>query len=105
MDMDNLKKELTEGIKEMKISDDELESISGGFKETASLPTKGMNIKCPQCPNTKNFGNALFDQKIGSVEYHCNECGTDFVCYDGQVVLKNNWISLCNSKKYKYAFA
>ena len=105
MDMDNLKNELKDGINELKISDDELESINGGFKETASLPTKGMNIKCPKCGNSTSFGNALFDKKIGSVEYHCGSCGTDFICYDGQVVLKNNWISLCNTKKYSYPFA
>ena len=105
MDMSTLKEELKNEIKDMKISDDELESINGGFKETASLPTKGMNIKCPICGNSKSFGNALFDQKVGSVEYHCNECGQDFVCYDNQVVLKNNCIALCNKKKYAYPFA
>ena len=105
MDMENLKEELKNEINGMKITDEELESVNGGFKETASLPTKGMNIKCPVCGNSKNFGNALFDQKVGSVEYHCNDCGQDFVCYERQVILKNNWIGLCNKKNYSYPFA
>ena len=88
-----------------KMRDNELENIAGGFRETGNVPTQGMNIVCPKCKSGDNIrGGALFDNKMGSVEYSCG-CGTDFVCYDGQVILKSKWIKLCNAKKYHYPFA
>lgn len=91
----------------MKMRDDELENISGGFEEkNKALDTYGMEIKCPSCGNTKKerFSPVAFkDPKTGSVEYRCN-CGCAFVCYEKQVILKQDWIDKCKEKKYTYPF-
>lgn len=92
----------------LKLSDDELEDIAGGFKETSKgLATFGFNIKCPSCGATSASSfdaGAWQDKKMKSVEYHCN-CGCQFVCYDGYVIKKADWLNLCNKKGYKYPFA
>ncbi|MCR5627642.1 MAG: hypothetical protein K6F99_10000 [Lachnospiraceae bacterium] len=92
---------------EKKIDIKELEAISGGFTEQAPIATKGKNIKCPNWQSEKKSSfadQAKVDPKTGSVEYHCNQCGTDFVCYENNVILKQNWIALCNKKGYKYPY-
>ena len=91
-----------------KLSDDELDDISGGFTETnKGLATFGYNIKCPNCGATAATAfeaGAWQDKKMKSVEYHCG-CGCKFVCYDGYVIKKDRWVNLCNQKGYKYPFA
>ncbi|MCR4891099.1 MAG: hypothetical protein K5989_02800 [Lachnospiraceae bacterium] len=90
------------------LTDDQLEHINGGFGELASGGTKGMNIVCPSCAasNKSDFSNkVLKDAKTGSLEYKCNKCNTSFICYDGYVILKSDWINLCNKKGHKYPFA
>ena len=86
-----------------------MEQVSGGFRENNSkLGTAGMSIRCPACgaSSAENFrGSVLQDPKTGSVEYHCNQCGTDFICYDGYVVKKKDWISMCKKKNHAYPFS
>ena len=97
-----------EETKAAKLSDDELDGVSGGFTETnKGLSTFGYNIKCPSCGSTagSNFeAGAWQDKKMKSVEYHCL-CGCKFICYDGYVIQKDRWVNLCNQKGYKYPFA
>ena len=90
------------------LNEEELNRVSGGFMETnTALATAGMNIKCPSCGNIAKGGFAkqvLHDKKMGSVEYKCS-CGESFVCYDGMVIRKNDWIGMCGKKGYSYPFA
>ena len=91
----------------MAINEKELEQVSGGFSETnKGLPTQGMNIVCPKChsSNAASFSQAaLYDRNIGSVEYKC-KCGCSFVCYQGQVLMKKDWLALCSAKGISYGF-
>ena len=93
---------------EKKLSEEELLEVAGGFTETnRGLSTFGYEIKCPDCGamSADSFeAGAWQDKKMNSVEYHCN-CGCRFVCYDGYVIKKDNWINLCNKKGYRYPFA
>lgn len=90
-----------------KLNMNDLEKINGGFKEeNKGLPTYGKEIVCPKCKSKlpASFVNgALYDPKIGSVEYTCH-CGCSFVCYQDQVILKNDWLSLCKDKGISYVF-
>ena len=82
--------------------------MAGGFAETnKGLATYGYTIKCPGCgaAAASDFAaGAWQDKKLGSVEYHCSSCGTEFVCYDGYVVFKDAWVELCGRKGYEYPF-
>jgi len=93
--------------KRVNLPDEELNEVVGGFRESnKTLSTYGMNIVCPVCKSSdaSHFSNAaLKDSKTGSVEYHCS-CGTAFVCYSGQVILKAEWIKMCKDKGYNYPF-
>ena len=85
----------------------ELDHVVGGFAEASEgLPTAGMEIVCPRCYNdNKNYfaQSALYDPQIGSVEYRCS-CGCKFVCYEGQVILRDKWDALCDRKGIHYVF-
>jgi DNA-directed RNA polymerase subunit M/transcription elongation factor TFIIS len=91
----------------MKLDDKELDSINGGFSEqNKRLPTAGMRIVCPKCHSKRAAAfskSALFDPELKSVEYRC-KCGCSFVCFGGNVFLKDDWLSLCKSKGLKYSF-
>ncbi len=94
-------------IKKLKIPDDDLLDVVGGFKEEANLPTRGMNICCPnprcRASSRDSFDKYTFwDARTNSVEYHCKDCGTSFVCYDKGVILKADWIKLCDKNNYVY---
>ncbi len=85
-----------------KILDEELEHVSGGFMETQDVPTKGLNIICPQCNNDLYILDGLYyDKTTGSVEYRCKIHGS-FVCYDKNVVNPKDWKNLCDEKGIKY---
>lgn len=90
-----------------KLNLDSLDDVVGGFSEqNPGLPTKGMNIKCPRCHSdgAKSFAEgALYDPNIGSVEYKC-KCGCQFVCMHGKVILKDDFLDLCNKKGITYTF-
>ena len=89
------------------MSDEELSGVTGGFGElNSALPTSGYEIICPRCGNSKSGGfssSVKYDKRTGSVEYSCN-CGCDFICYEESVILKADWVSLCNKKEYKYPY-
>lgn len=91
----------------MKLDDKALDSISGGFSEqNKGLPTAGMRIECPNCHSkrARSFAKgALYDPELKSVEYSC-KCGCNFVCYGGSVILKKDWLALCDAKGLKYGF-
>ena len=88
-----------------RLNDDDLMNVAGGFTEQADIPTKGMEIRCPICKKGNTIKpEARWDPKMGSVEYACN-CGTIFVCYGKEVILKERWIEMCKSKGYIYPFA
>jgi len=84
-----------------------LDQVTGGFEEeNVLLPTEGMEIICPVCKNKDKDSfapSALYDPKIGSVEYRC-KCGAKFVCYHGKVILRQDWDDLCRKKGMKYGF-
>ena len=90
-----------------KLNVTELDGVVGGFREdNIQLPTEGMEIVCPKCNNKdgKSFApSALYDPKIGSVEYRC-KCGCKFVCYKGKVILRDDWDALCKLKGISYNF-
>ena len=90
------------------ISDDELNTVVGGFGETnKNLSSAGYQIKCPKCGATaaSSFEAGTWqDNTQHTTEYHCN-CGAKFVVKDGYVIMKDAWIDLCNKKGYKYPFA
>ena len=92
-------------VKNMRL--DELDNVQGGFSEAnKGLPTKGMDIVCPECHSRSadSFSdNALYDDKIGSVEYQC-KCGCRFICYGGQVIKRADWLKLCDAKGISYRF-
>lgn len=85
----------------------ELEAVNGGFNEANSdLPTSGLNIVCPKCHsrNASSFSpNALYDKKLGTVEYQC-KCGCSFVVSHGKAIIKNDFLSLCDAKGINYSF-
>lgn len=85
----------------------ELDNVTGGFaEENQGLPTSGMSIVCPACHTSDKdafAGSVLYDPSIGSVEYHCR-CGCKFVCYQGQVIQRQEWDALCKQKGIKYTF-
>ncbi len=91
-----------------KMNDNDLEGISGGFREdNKSLGSYGLNIKCPTCKTTesKNFDPyVLKDPKTNSSEYSCLSCGTKFIVYEKRVILKSDWIQQCKKKGYEYPF-
>ena len=90
-----------------KLSDEELDNVAGGFREgNKALDTYGKEIKCPSCKQSRRDGfdpRAFKDPKTGSVEYRC-KCGTAFICYEGNVILKDDWIRKCKEKGYNYPF-
>ncbi len=91
--------------KRFELTDDELERINAGFKETnKSLYTFGLEIKCPVCgaSGANDFASGVrVDKTQRTVEYHCN-CGTDFIVKDGYAIIKKDWLSLCKKKGYSY---
>lgn len=96
------------GLGERKLSDDELENISGGFCEgDKNLATYGYEVKCPKCGSDKQsvVGKGRVDKGTGSVEYDC-KCGYNFICYKTggtmYVIPKNKWVSKCSEKGYAY---
>lgn len=91
----------------MKLDKTELSEVSGGFSElNESLPTAGLDIKCPKCGTgtDESFSKSvLYDPDLGSVEYRC-KCGCSFVCYQGRVHMKDDFIALCKANKINYRF-
>jgi len=92
--------------KTVQLTDDELENINGGFKETnKDLYSYKYNIVCPKCNSSKakDFYSAVkVDDVQKTVEYHC-KCGCKFIFKDGYAVIKEDWVSLCGTKGYTYA--
>ena len=91
--------------KTVELTDDDLENINGGFKETnKKLYSFGFNIKCPKCGKSGAndfYSGVKVDDTQKSVEYHC-KCGCQFIFKDGYAVIKEDWVGLCSSKGYTY---
>ena len=88
-----------------KLSDEDLDSVYGGFAETASLPTKGYEIECVNCHTTdaSKFAKSVYYDKVqNTVEYKCNGCGASFVVKDGYAIPKSKWMELCAQHHYTY---
>ena len=95
-----------EKLVDMMIDESKLESVSGGYKETHDVPSKGKNIVCPRCNASEvdSFCRKLFqDDNLQSVEYHC-QCGCKFVYYRGMFLLKEDFISKCDEKGINYRY-
>ncbi len=83
-----------------KLNDNELEQVSGGWREEADLPTKGKDIICPKCTKGDNVKKtALYDPKLNSVQYEC-KCGAKFVYYGDSVIMYDDFKKTLEDKKY-----
>ena len=69
-----------------KLSDENLEKISGGYIEE-SAPNYGDNVVCPNCGEDREsqITYAYDPTDPSTVEYHCYTCGRDFY-YNGAYV-------------------
>ncbi|MBR0409393.1 MAG: hypothetical protein IJI25_00095 [Eubacterium sp.] len=90
-----------------KLNMDDLDQVAGGFvEENIGISTGGMSIVCPNCQNADKGGfsvSVLYDPELESAEYKC-KCGCSFVCYRGNVILKEDWIAECKKNNYVYPF-
>ena len=91
------------------ISDDELDNVAGGFREDANIPSKGLDIKCPNC-KSDGVNDIAMEVKvwnagdIKSVEYTCYKCFSQFVVFNGTAYKKQDFINKVKQigKTYPY---
>lgn len=95
-----------EKLVDMMIDESKLESVSGGYKETQEVASKGKNIVCPRCNASKKisfYPKPFYDDSLQSVEYHCR-CGCKFVYCLDNFILKEDFISMCDKKGINYRY-
>ena len=103
-DKDSLRDELNKEMDMIKLNDNELENVSGGFREEADLPTNGKSIVCPSCTHGDRIKKkAKYDPNLNSVQYECG-CGCKFVYYGDSVIMYDVFKKTLNDKGYDYKF-
>ena len=91
------------------IADDDLDSVVGGFREDANIPSKGLDIRCPNC-RADGVNDIAMEVKvwnsgdIKSVEYTCYKCFNPFVVFNGTAYKKQDFINKVKQigKTYPY---
>ncbi len=96
-------------LKNGAISDDELDNVSGGFREDASIPSKGYEIACPNC-RAAGVNDIAMEVKvwrngdIESVEYTCYKCFKPFIVFRGTAYNKQDFVNKMKSIGRTYPY-